>query len=628
VTQIDEFLFDIETDGLLDVCTVVWIIHIICLKTGQTQEWLIDDEGWVDVFSKAKKVVGHNIIGFDLLALKKLKNFELPKNCKVIDTLILSQALNYRRFGSDGHSLGRWGEALGQPKQEHEDWSQLSPEMITRCRSDCSLNLRVYLILKQELLKISAKSANIVTYLDAEHYVGKWCATAELNGWPFDVEGALILQGRLEEVINIALVALNDKLGTKTVAVDKVKGIVETKTPKWTQRGCYDLHTANWFNVDPWSGYEGEERMIEGEYCRVTFEPLQLSSVTDVKIFLFRNGWVPLEWNYKMDEKTRKKVKTSPKITEESLEFLGGDGEIYSRYAVAKSRLSILKTWLNNVDSNGRLHGRCMPIGTPSLRATHEIIVNVPKPDKKGKSWGKEMRALFTHSPGWINIGCDSSGNQARGLAHFLGDAEFIKVLLNDDIHQHNADIMTDVLRKMGVKGIVDREQAKRIYYAVLFGASGPKLWSYIFGIFDESKGKKFKTLFLKSVPGFATLMEKLENIFGSTRQFGDGYIPSIAGCRVYVDSFHKLLVYLLQSTEKATCATAVMLLMKELEEKSIPYEPLIMMHDETQFQVPLEYAEQAAEIGRRAFREGPKLLGVTIMDGESKIGNNWYETH
>jgi DNA polymerase I-like protein with 3'-5' exonuclease and polymerase domains len=239
------------------------------------------------------------------------------------------------------------------------------------------------------------------------------------------------------------------------------------------------------------------------------------------------------------------------------------------------------------------------------------------------------MRELFSCKPGWKLVGCDSSGNQARGLAHYLNNATFIDTLLNGDIHQFNADILTEILKKdLKMNYVVPRANAKRILYAFLFGASGGKLWSYIFGSHDDVKGKKLKSGFIKAVPGFKDLSEKLEKIYGNTKKKGDGYIPSLAGTRVYVDSFHKLLVYLLQSAEKITCGAACMLAMERLESAGIPYQPLIMMHDEIDFMVPEEFAEQAAEIGKQAFADGPKLFGVEIMDGSGKIGNDWYEIH
>jgi DNA polymerase I-like protein with 3'-5' exonuclease and polymerase domains len=326
---------------------------------------------------------------------------------------------------------------------------------------------------------------------------------------------------------------------------------------------------------------------------------------------------------------------------------MDGDGKLYCDFLTTKSRYGILNTWLNEVDSNGNLHGDCMLIGTPSMRARHSIIVNVPSAEA---AWGPEMRALFITEPGWKIIGADSSGNQARGLAHYLKSEEFTHTLLNGDIHTFNAKAINSVLINMGINwseylvksGVkadeshtlevaiakAMRARAKRILYAFLFGASGGKLWSYLFDKIDETRGKKFKLGFTKAVPGFAVLLDKLESIYGKTKQYGDGYIPCIAGNRIYCDSFHKLLVYLLQSLEKVTCASALMLTMENLEKENIPYKPYIFYHDEIDFAVPEEYVERAAAISKASFRDGPKLFGVTIMDGEAKIGNNWFEVH
>lgn len=619
------FVFDIETDGYLHQCKKLWCVVLEDIDTKEIYSFRPGEDGWKLLMQDAELLVGHNICGYDLPALEKLTGFRPNPKTKIRDTLVLSQTLDYRRFGHDGHSLERWGQELGYPKIDFHDFSQFTEEMLVYCIRDVQLNTKVYKELCEELSYLTSRAPQILHYLKAEQYASKWCAMAELHGWPFDIEAGLELQVKLEEEMNKAYLALSDKLGMKAVAVDKKKGIVESKKPKWTLQGFYDSHTSKWFNVDPCSGFEGEERMIEGPYSRVVFEPLSLDSVSDVKLFLFRNGWIPTEYNMKTDPETGKKVKTSPKITEDSLEFLGGDGKLYLEFLTAKSRYGILKTWLENVDDEGRLHGECMVIGTPSMRARHSVIVNVPSADS---AWGPEMRKLFISKPGWTLVGCDSAGNQARGLAHYLGDEQFISTLLHGDIHQHNADILTEVLKDMGVEYVVKRSQAKRILYAFLFGASGWKLWSYIFGTIDIKNGNKLKNGFIKAVPGFKALIDKLQNIFGSTSKSGFGYIPSIAGNRIYVDSTHKLLVYLLQACEKVTCSAALMTAMVNLEKENIPYIPVMFMHDEIDFIVPDEHAARAAEIGKAAFMEAPKLFGVQIMDGDAKIGQNWYEIH
>jgi len=619
------YMFDIETDDLLKNVTKQWILYTIDLDSGEKRHWLDGDLGWKKVLSEATLLVGHNICNFDLMVLEKLFNFIPSKHTKIHDTLILSQVLDYKRFGTLGHGLATWGLSLDYPKGDYDDWSHYSEEMLKYCERDCDLNEKVYRILIAELNEKKEKSPKLIQYIKAEHAATTWVGRASLYGWPFDLKAAHdlfdTLQGEMDNAYNI----LNERLGLKVVAKDKCKGIVTTKKPKWTKMGFYDAHTSNWFGIDPCSGFEDEERMVEGPYSRVEIVPLKLSSVTDVKTFLFRHGWVPTEFNFKMCELTRKKKKTSPKITEDSLEFLGGDGKIYTDYLTSKARFSILKTWIENTDENGNLHGDCMVIGTPSMRARHSIIVNVPSGDSK---WGPEMRKLFRCKEGWKLVGCDSAGNQARGLAHYLNDEGFTKTLLEGDIHQYNADTLTAVLKGMGNKTVVSRPQAKRILYAFLFGASGGKLWSYIFGTINASEGKKLKDGFTRAVPGFKNLLDKLERLYDATSERGSGYITSIAGNRIYVDSLHKLLVYLLQSCEKVTCASAVMLTMERLEEACIPYMPCIFYHDEFQFMVPEAFADKAVEIGISGFKEGPKLFGVNIMDGSGSFGDNWYDTH
>ena len=227
-------------------------------------------------------------------------------------------------------------------------------------------------------------------------------------------------------------------------------------------------------------------------------------------------------------------------------------------------------------------------------------------------------------------VGGDSAGNQARGLAYYIADSEYIALITDPDgdIHTYNANKLTLALSQMGIDHEVPRSVAKRILYAFLFGAGGKKLWSYVFGVMDNKKGNKLKKLFTAAVPGFKELLDKLENIYGATKRSGHGYIPGIAGNRIYVDSFHKLLVYLLQACEKATCAGAVMLTMNKLEEEGIPYKPTIFYHDEANLRVPTQYAERTRVILEEAFKEGPKLFGIDIMAGDAKIGTSWLEIH
>jgi DNA polymerase I len=631
-----QLVFDIESDSLLATATVIWILRTEDVDTGEKKAFypFRGDDGWKTELESADVLIGHNIAGFDLPLLELMMHWRPPARILIRDTFVMSVVMDYMRFGHRPHGLESWGEYLGSPKLPFDDFSQYTEEMDIYCEQDVHLNVLVYLELMKEFKYLTAgvKDSKLGLYFVCEQAVARWQALGEYWGWPFDYEAACALRDILQVRVTEIRELLESVLGWKTVAPDKLKGFVEWKTPKWTKDGKYDATMCKWFGIDPWSGFEGEERPILGEYSRVIFLPLSLTSPADVKIFLYRHGWEPSEWNMKWDPVTRKRQKTSPVIVDEDLELLGGNGALYKIFKSLSSRYNVLKTWCANYDhKDGVLRGKSFTIGTPSMRVRHNIIANVPTPDRE---YGKEMRSLFTCEEDEVVIGGDSAGNQARGLAFYIQDAEFIDTIVNGDIHQYNADKLTEVLREMMINlsdfpdGKVPRANAKRILYAFLFGASGAKLWSYIFGSFNASLGNELKRKFTEAVPGFAELSQKLDNIYWSTRKKGYGWIPGIAGNRIYVDSAHKLLVYLLQACEKATCSAAVYLTMKRLEEANIPYKPCIMYHDEEDLRIKKQYEEATKAIVKQSFIDGPKLFGIDIMAGDAKVGKSWYDVH
>jgi len=670
-----KLVYDVETnDKIMANVHSMWTMVIHNRATGERLEFLEGDLGWIDYFNEhGDVIIGHNILSYDNIVLLKLFNFEFKKGTVFHDTLLMSQILDYRRFGYKGHALAAWGEHLGYPKIDFDPSlfdKGYTEEMGKYCHQDVNLNDVVYTELLVEFKALMKLNPRIKPYMQAEHYAARWQAAAEYHGWPFDKDGALALFDTLDKELTDIRNKLESKLGKKAKIKDKVPHIHAgaTKEPAWVKSGAYNVHTVSWFGFSPLCGHDLSEdealgildefeddhplyaialaildhgcRPILGPFCRVEFPDLSLSSPDDVKIFLFRNGWVPTEFNYKKDENgkyvrdaAKQLITTSPKITDDSLNMLGKDGMLYRDFTTSESRYGIVRGWLENVDDDDLLHGDSMLIGTPSMRTRHKIIVNVPSGEREDDGtpvsrWGPEMRNLFRVKPGWKAIGCDSAGNQARGLAHYLEDEEYIDIILNGDIHSYNAEKMTLALAQMGIDHKVPRNRAKRVLYAFLFGASGKLLWSYIFDKQDVTQGNKFKKLFISAVPGFEMLIAKLTTVFKQTSKYGFGYIPSICGNKIYVDSLHKLLVYLLQSLEKITCSTAVMFTMQQLEKEGIPYQPLIYYHDEEDFMVPEEYAERAGEIGASAFKEGPKLYGIEIMDGDAKIGDTWLDIH
>ena len=71
-------VYDIETNGLLDELSTIWCIGIASADDGKVQTYTDHDpnlprpiEG-IERLSTADRVIGHNVIGFDMPAINKL----------------------------------------------------------------------------------------------------------------------------------------------------------------------------------------------------------------------------------------------------------------------------------------------------------------------------------------------------------------------------------------------------------------------------------------------------------------------------------------------------------------------------------------------------------------------------
>ena len=154
---------DLEADGLLDKATTIWCGTFYDTRGGAEKTYHIEqDKYYVDnmltwlnrLLNNKYYLVGHNLIGYDLPLINKLKGVELPQD-KIIDTYVLS-----RMFFPDikghkkPHSIEAWGERFGIPKPEHEDWSKFSPEMLNRNKVDVVINTKLFELIQKKGFKV------------------------------------------------------------------------------------------------------------------------------------------------------------------------------------------------------------------------------------------------------------------------------------------------------------------------------------------------------------------------------------------------------------------------------------------------------------------------------------------
>ena len=172
------YVFDIEADGLNP--SVIFCVVALEITTGQMHSFGPDKikEG-IELLKNADKLIGHNILGYDMPVIKKLHGVDLSEGKKIVDTLVLSRLFNPTREG--GHGLESWGYRLRHRKLEFKEFERFTPEMLTYCENDVSLNNKVYKHLKIEAQGFSAKSITL------EHEVYKVLNAQRDKGFLLDV---------------------------------------------------------------------------------------------------------------------------------------------------------------------------------------------------------------------------------------------------------------------------------------------------------------------------------------------------------------------------------------------------------------------------------------------------------
>ena len=403
---------DIETDGLDP--TTIWCA--VCRHNLESEVICNEADFKAYVSRKAPaKFVFHNGIGFDVPVVERIWNFTFDRSM-VADTLVMSRLADPSRSG--GHSLRNWGNILGFAKGDHEDWSQLTPQMIDYCIRDVELTEAVYNRLRVELEGFSQAS------IDLEHKVQWIIQEQERNGWLLDQRLCHTLCARFKERmydIESDLQAL-------------FPPIVEERYSEKTGKRLKDKVTV--FNV-------GSRQQVAE----------RLSAKGAVWTELTATG-KPV-----VDEKTLKENSHVPEAAQ-VLEYL----LLQKRYAQVSS-------WIEHVKDDGRVHGRVTTNGAITGRMTHQNP-NMAQVPSVNSQFGKECRDCWIVPEGRKLVGVDASGLELRMLAHYMDDEDYTNEILNGDIHTAN----------QRAAGLETRPLAKTFIYAFLYGAGDAKIGAIVGG--------------------------------------------------------------------------------------------------------------------------------------------------
>jgi len=270
-----------------------------------------------------------------------------------------------------------------------------------------------------------------------------------------------------------------------------------------------------------------------------------------------------------------------------------------------------VNAWLKLVKDN-RIHHHCS-VATNTHRCAHR------KPNLGQVPSDAEFRKLFCASPDLCMVGADLAGIELRMLAHYLArydGGRYADVLLNGDIHQENAD-------KIGIS----RRLVKTVTYAFLYGAGDQKIGlSYDQGLSKDQaikKGRDIRQAYMDAIPG----LEKLVNATKAAAK--RGYIRSIDGRHIGVESGHKALNYLLQSSAGVIAKRWMVIANNHIKTNSISAHQLAFIHDELQFETEPSNVDVLKGILLYSAQSAGEYYNMRCpVSADAKSGSNWAEVH
>jgi DNA polymerase I-like protein with 3'-5' exonuclease and polymerase domains len=220
-------------------------------------------------------------------------------------------------------------------------------------------------------------------------------------------------------------------------------------------------------------------------------------------------------------------------------------------------------------------------------------------------------------------VGADLSGIELRMLAHYLArydGGRYGNVLLNGDIHQENAD-------KIGIS----RRLVKTVTYAFLYGAGDQKIGISYDPSLSPDKAKK-KGAEIRSA--YVAAIDGLDSLLTAVRQAGErGFIKSIDGRKISVDSPHKALNYLLQSGAGVVAKRWMVIADQNFPTIDNDYilhtHQLAFVHDELQYECLPTYAEDLKNHLELCASLAGEYYELRVpIAAESKIGASWADVH
>ena len=288
--------------------------------------------------------------------------------------------------------------------------------------------------------------------------------------------------------------------------------------------------------------------------------------------------------------------------------------------------ISALPTYIN--PETGKIHTTYNQTVTATgrLSSSNPNLQNLPIRSERGQL----IRQAVIPDDGCMFLSADYSQIELRLMAHFSQDPHLVEAFRSgQDVHAATAAKIFNVPIKEVTKD--QRRQAKTANFGIIYGISA-------FGLAQQldcsrSEAKALIDGYFAAFPGVIDYIERQKELareqgyaitlFGRKR-----YLPDIVSHNATVRSFaeRNAVNSPIQGTAADIIKMAMVTIHRRLKEEGLKTQMIMQVHDELNFNVPIDEVDKVREI---VVGEMQNVVHLTVpLIADCGVGKNWLDAH
>ena len=355
--------------------------------------------------------------------------------------------------------------------------------------------------------------------------------------------------------------------------------------------------------LESWAKREFEPTVVEMK-TKTKYIPFNMGSRQQIANRLIERGWKPKQFT----------DKGNIIVSEEILDKINmEEAKKFSKFFLLQKRIAQIQSWINSYnDTTNRVHGRVLTLRTITGRMAH-YKPNMAQIPAIRSPFGKECRDCWTVENPHTHtlVGTDASGLELRCLAHLMDDKDYINEVIHGDVHTAN----------MKIAGLTDRDQAKTLIYAFMYGAGAAKIGKIVGG--NTKRGQDLIERFLSGIPALKRVRNSVQ------RAAERGKIKGVDGRTLFIRSPHSSLNTLIQGAGASICKDWLVNMIQRVNSTGVDAKLVASILDEYQFEVAKGDVKRFGTITQEAIKDTERKLKFNCpLDSTWKDGETWTMTH